>query len=67
MNTKSCFLTLNDGEKNDNDKEEFRSQIGQDNYYTMYAYFLKQRNGVKEFFQRPYANRFYVRASRCFQ
>ena len=34
---------------NDNDKEEFESEVGQDNYYVLYAYFLKQKNGVKEF------------------
>lgn len=34
---------------NSNDKEEFASEVGQDNYYILYAYFLKQRNGVKEF------------------
>ena len=34
---------------NDNDKEEFGSEVGQDNYFVLYAYFLKQKNGVKEF------------------
>lgn len=37
---------------NGNDKEEFASEVGQDNYYVLYAYFLKQRNGVKEFSQQ---------------
>lgn len=37
---------------NDNDKEEFGSEVGQDNYYVLYAYFLKQKNGVKEFAQQ---------------
>lgn len=27
----------------------FGSEVGQDEYYTLYAYFLKQKNGVKEF------------------
>ncbi|HKC68020.1 MAG TPA: hypothetical protein VKG26_07300 [Bacteroidia bacterium] len=35
--------------KGNDDKKEFGSEIGQDNYYILYAYFLKQRNGVKEF------------------
>ena len=34
---------------NGNDKEEFGSEVGQDVYYVLYAYFLKQRNGVKEY------------------
>ncbi len=34
---------------NANDQEEFGSEVGQDGYYVLYAYFLKQRNGVKEF------------------
>ena len=34
---------------NANDQEEFGSEVGQDDYYVLYAYFLKQRNGVKEF------------------
>lgn len=37
---------------NDNDKDEFDSEVGQDCYYILYAYFLKQRNGVKEFVQQ---------------
>ncbi len=28
------------------DKKNFDSEVGQDNYYVLYAYFLKQRNGV---------------------
>ncbi len=35
-----------------NDKEEFESEIGQDNYYSLYAYFLKQKNGVEKFSQQ---------------
>lgn len=35
-----------------NDNEEFRSEVGQDDYYALYAYFLKQRNGIKEFAQQ---------------
>jgi hypothetical protein len=31
---------------------EFGSEVGQDNYYVLYAYFLKQRNGVEEFAQQ---------------
>ncbi len=34
---------------NDSDKEEFGSEVGQDNYYTLYAYFLKQKNGEKKY------------------
>jgi hypothetical protein len=37
---------------NYNDKEEFGSEVGQDNYYVLYAYFLKQKNGVKEYAQQ---------------
>ena len=38
---------------NGNDKEEFGSEVGQDIYYVLYAYFLKQRNGEQEYqFQR---------------
>lgn len=37
---------------NNNDKEEFGSEVGQDNYYVLYAYFLKQKNGVKKFAQQ---------------
>lgn len=36
---------------NNNDKEEFGSELGQDKYYVLYAYFLKKRNGEKEFEQ----------------
>lgn len=32
-----------------NDKEDFGSEVGQDNYYTLYAYFLKQKNGEKKY------------------
>lgn len=31
------------------DKEEFGSEAGQDSYYALYAYFLKQQNGDLEF------------------
>jgi len=34
---------------NGNDKEEFGSEAGQDTYYILYAYFLKQKNGEKKF------------------
>lgn len=34
---------------NGNNKEEFGSEIGQDAYYELYAYFLKQRNGVEKY------------------
>lgn len=34
---------------NDNDKEEFGSEVGQDAYYILYAHFLKQKNGDREF------------------
>ncbi|WP_438966708.1 hypothetical protein [Flavobacterium sp.] len=37
---------------NDMDKEEFNCEVGQDVYYVLYAYFLKQRNGVEEFAQQ---------------
>lgn len=37
---------------NNNNKEEFGSEVGQDYYYTLYAYFLKQRNGVDTFSQQ---------------
>ena len=31
------------------DTEEFGSEVGQDDYYVLYAYFLKQKNGVKKY------------------
>lgn len=34
---------------NGNDKEEFGSEWGQDNYYILYAYFLKQKNGAEKY------------------
>ncbi len=34
---------------NDNDKEEFGSELGQDCYYELYAYFLKQKNGIEKY------------------
>ena len=37
---------------NDNGKEDFGSEVGQDNYYALYAFFLKQKNGVNEFAQQ---------------
>ena len=32
-----------------NDKEEFSSEFGQDIYFALYAYFLKQKNGVEKY------------------
>lgn len=37
---------------NSNDKKEFASEVGQDSYYGLYAYFLKQKNGAKRFAQQ---------------
>lgn len=37
---------------NGNNKEEFGSEVGQDNYYKLYAYFLKQRNGNEKYAQQ---------------
>ncbi len=34
---------------NDNDRDEFGSELGQDNYYLLYAYFLKQKNGAEKY------------------
>lgn len=34
---------------NNNNKKEFESEVGQDIYYTLYAYFLKQKNGEKKY------------------
>jgi hypothetical protein len=34
---------------NNNDKDGFGSEVGQDSYYALYAYFLKQKNGVEEY------------------
>ena len=31
------------------DKDEFGSEAGQDNFYILYAWFLKQRNGVEKY------------------
>ncbi|KJS04627.1 MAG: hypothetical protein VR77_10965 [Flavobacteriales bacterium BRH_c54] len=31
---------------NGNDREEFASEVGQDTYYILYAYFLKKKNGI---------------------
>jgi hypothetical protein len=37
---------------NGNDRDEFSSEMGQDTYYTLYAYFLKQRNGENRYTQQ---------------
>lgn len=37
---------------NNNDREEFGSEVGQDTYYVLYAYFLKQRNGIDKYAQQ---------------
>ncbi len=37
---------------NNNNKGEFGSEVGRDNYYILYAYFLKQRNGIDTFSQQ---------------
>ncbi len=34
---------------NANDREEFGSEVGQDNYYILYAHFLKEKNGIDKF------------------
>jgi hypothetical protein len=34
------------------DKKGFNSEVGQDEYYILYAYFLKQKNGVNECAER---------------
>ena len=34
------------------DKEEFDSEVGQDTYYILYAYFLKQKNGIDKYDER---------------
>jgi hypothetical protein len=34
------------------DKEEFSSEVGQDSYYILYAYFLKQKNGIDKYAER---------------
>ncbi|MEO6231859.1 MAG: hypothetical protein ABJB11_11540 [Ferruginibacter sp.] len=31
------------------DRDEFGSEIGQDTYYILYAYFLKQKNGINKY------------------
>ena len=36
---------------NNNNKEEFGSEVGQDDYYALYAYFLKQKNGIDKYAQ----------------
>ena len=33
-------------------REEFGSELGQDTYYILYAYFLKQKNGVEKYAER---------------
>jgi hypothetical protein len=35
-----------------NGKEEFSSEVGQDSYYELYAYFLKQKNGDEKYAQQ---------------
>lgn len=37
---------------NNNDRDEFDSEVGQDSYYVLYAYFLKQRNGINKYAQQ---------------
>lgn len=37
---------------NHNDKDEFGSEVGQDDYYQLYAYFLKQKNGIENYAQQ---------------
>ncbi|MFP5043032.1 hypothetical protein [Parasediminibacterium sp. JCM 36343] len=37
---------------NSNEKEEFGSEVGQDSYYEVYAYFLKQKNGIEKYAQQ---------------
>ncbi|MGN6533860.1 MAG: hypothetical protein ACTHK0_19115 [Ginsengibacter sp.] len=34
------------------DEEEFGSEVGQDTYYELYAYFLKQKNGIQKYAQQ---------------
>ncbi len=34
------------------DKEQFGSEAGQDTYYILYAYFLKQKNGIDKYAER---------------
>lgn len=34
---------------NINDTYEFGSEVGQDSYYLLYAYFLKQKNGIEKY------------------
>ena len=34
------------------DKKDFNSEVGQDEYYILYAYFLKQKNGVNKYAER---------------
>jgi hypothetical protein len=36
----------------DADKRSFGSEVGQDEYYVLYAYFLKQKNGVAKYAER---------------
>ena len=37
---------------NESDKVEFGSEVGQDNYYELYAFFLKQMNGSEKYAQQ---------------
>jgi len=34
---------------NNNDKDDFNSEVGQDTYFALYAYFLKQKNGIERY------------------
>jgi hypothetical protein len=34
------------------DKKGFNSEVGQDEYYVLYAYFLKQKNGINKYAER---------------
>jgi hypothetical protein len=34
------------------DGDEFGSEVGQDSYYILYAYFLKQKNGIEKYAQQ---------------
>ena len=53
---------------NDNNSEEFNSEAGQDIYYVLYAYFLKQRNGDNAFvIQRQKLIDIYLNINALFQ
>ena len=34
------------------DRDDFRSEVGQDNYYILYAYFLRKKNGADKYAQQ---------------